>query len=138
MRILILLIALVGLPFASAHADLKITDAWSPEAPPGRTMAGFMTLENTGDSAVALVAGQSPQFGRIEIHDMINDEGVMRMRRLDQLVIAPNGAVSLKPGSFHIMLMAPKATLVAGDQIDLVLVDDQGRDYAVTLRVRPR
>lgn len=124
--------------FTSAHAQLEITDAWSPEAPPGRTMAGFMTLENTSDTAVALMDGQSPQFGRIEIHDMVNDDGVMRMRRLDQLVIEANETISLKPGSFHLMLMEPKVTLVAGDAIDLVFVDDQGNNHPITLVVRPR
>ncbi|HEY7905344.1 MAG TPA: copper chaperone PCu(A)C [Wenzhouxiangella sp.] len=138
MRTLIALIVLFGLPFASAHAQLEITDAWSPEAPPGRTMAGFMTLENTSDEAVVLMDGQSPQFGRIEIHDMINDDGVMRMRRLDQLVIEPNETVSLKPGSFHLMLMEPKVTLAPGDAIDLVFVDGQGNDHPITLMVRPR
>ena len=138
MRRWIALIALICLPIASAHAELNITDAWSPQAQPGRTMAGFMTLENIGDAPIALVDGSSPQFGRIEIHGMINDDGVMRMRRLEQLVIDANGQIELKPGSFHMMLMEPKTALVAGDVIDLVLVDDQGNDHAVTLTVRPR
>lgn len=138
MRTFITLIALCCMSFTSAHAQLEITDAWSPEAPPGRTMAGFMTLENTSDTAVALMDGQSPQFGRIEIHDMVNDDGVMRMRRLDQLVIEAKETISLKPGSFHLMLMEPKVTLVAGDAIDLVFVDDQGNNHPITLVVRPR
>lgn len=134
----IALIGLLCLTIASAHAQINVIDAWSPEAPPGRTMAGFMTLENIGDEPVALVDGSSPQFGRIEIHDMINDEGVMRMRRLEQLVIDANGRVELKPGGFHVMLMEPKTTLVAGDVIDLVLVDSQGNEHALSLTVRPR
>lgn len=138
MRRWIALIAFVCLPFASAHAELNIIDAWSPEAPPGRTMAGFMTLENTGDEAVALVDGSSSQFGRIEIHDMINDEGVMRMRRLDQLVIPANDRVELKPGSFHLMLMEPKRSFATGDSIELVFRDNEGRDLAITFEVRPR
>lgn len=138
MRTFIALIALCCMSFTSAHAQLEITDAWSPEAPPGRTMAGFMTLENTGDASVTLMDGQSPQFGRIEIHDMINDDGVMRMRRLDQLVIEANETVSLKPGSFHLMLMEPKANLVRGDTIDLVFVDDQGNNHPIILAVRSR
>jgi len=138
MRRWIALIAFICLSIASAHAELKIIDAYSPDAPPGRTMAGYMTLENTGEAPVALVDGSSPQFGRIEIHDMINDQGVMRMRRLDQLVIPANDRVALKPGSFHIMLMQPKTTLVAGDAIELVLLDDQGNQHGVTFMVRPR
>lgn len=121
-----------------AQAGLKIHDAWSPEAPPGRTMAGFMKIENTGDNVVSLVSGSSPQFERIEIHDMVNDDGVMRMRKLDQLDIEPAGIRELRPGSFHIMLMQPKATWVAGDSIELILEDSLGQRYPVNLEVRAR
>lgn len=121
-----------------AIADLVFDDPWSPLAPPGRTMAGFMTLSNTGDDPIALIDGQSPQFGRIEIHDMVNDEGVMRMRRLDQLLINPGEEVVLKSGGFHIMLMEPRGTFEAGDQIELVLLDEAGQRHATELEVRPR
>lgn len=122
----------------SAQATLEIRDAWSPEAPPGRTMAGFMEIENTGQTPIVLVQGMSPQFGSIEIHDMVNDDGVMRMRKLDGLTIAPQQTVMLRPGSFHIMLMQPNATLVAGDEIALILIDALEQRYPVTLQVRPR
>ena len=123
---------------ASAMAELVFEDPWSPLAPPGRTMAGFMALNNTGDEPIVLVDGRSPQFGRIEIHDMFNDEGVMRMRRLDQLVIAPDERVTLKSGSFHIMLMEPQASFTPGDEIELVLLDEAGQQYATRLEVRQR
>ena len=138
MRRWIALITFICLPIASAQAEINIIDAYSPEAPPGRTMAGFMTLENTGDAPVALVDGSSPQFGRIEIHDMINDQGVMRMRRLEQLVVPANGRVELKPGSFHLMLMEPKTSFAAGDSIELIFTDNEGKAHAITFEVRPR
>lgn len=133
-----LIFALLVFSASVAHASLEIHDAWSPEAPPGRTMAGFMEIVNTGNSTVSLVSGSSPQFERIEIHDMVNDNGVMRMRKLDQLTIEPTSTRALKPGSFHIMLMQPKATLVAGDTIELILEDASGQRYPVSLEVRAR
>ena len=122
----------------AAHAGLEFRNAWSPEAPPGRTMAGFMEIENTGNNVVSLVDGSSPQFGRIEIHDMVNDDGVMRMRKLDRMDIDPSSKRELKPGSFHLMLMEPKGTLVPGDTIELVLEDATGGKYPVSLEVRAR
>lgn len=121
-----------------ARSALEITQAWSPEAPPGRTMAGFMTISNTGNVPIKLVDGYSVGFGRIEIHDMINDDGVMRMRRLDSLTVEANATVQLRPGSYHVMLMEPKETYVANDRIPLTLVDDQNREYEITLTVRSR
>lgn len=147
LRLLVQWVAIVWIIGLSGHViaqpeetaeTLVISDAWSPEAPPGRTMAGFMTIQNQGESAIALVDGYSPHFNRVEIHDMINDEGVMRMRRLESLVIEPASQINLQPGGFHIMLMEPKQTFSVGENIELVLTDRLGRDYAIVLTVRSR
>jgi len=121
-----------------AQAGLQFIDAWSPEAPPGRTMAGFMSIENDTSEPISLVSGTSPQFGRVEIHDVINDDGVMRMRKTERLTIEPNGTLVLRSGSYHLMLMEPKVNFEIGQDIDVVFEDDQGKAYALTLEVRSR
>ena len=123
---------------ALAGNGLVIDDPWSPEAPPGRMMAGFLTLENTGTEAIALVDGDSPEFSHVEIHTMIMDEGVMRMRKLDELVIEPGEIVELKPGGLHLMLMQPSQTFKAGQTIDITLLDKQGNEYGLVSEVRKR
>jgi copper(I)-binding protein len=131
-----LLLLLPGAALANEH--LVIGDPWSPEAPPGRMMAGFMTLENTGETAIALVGGESPQFGHVEIHTMIMDDGVMRMRKLDELVIEPGETAELKPGGLHVMLMQPQGSFAVGDTIDITLVDADGNRYPLVSEVRTR
>ena len=123
---------------ALAGNALVIADPWSPEAPPGRMMAGFLTLENTGTEAIALVDGESPEFGHVEIHTMMMDDGVMRMRKLDELVIEPGEIVELKPGGLHLMLMQPAQSFKAGQTIDITLIDKQGNEYALVSEVRKR
>ena len=123
---------------ALADAPLQITEAWSPEAPPGRMMAGFMQLYNNGEEDIALVDAASPQFAHVEIHTMIMDEGVMRMRRLDELVIEAGKIVELRPGGLHLMLIEPLERLAIGDLIEIELIDDQGRRYPLTSEVRER
>lgn len=133
------LVAMLLLPsLALAEPLLQITDPWSPEAPPGRMMAGFMGLHNASDQAVVLVDAASPLFGRVEIHTMIMDEGVMRMRRLEQLVIEAGQVIELRPGGLHLMLMQPLQQLQAGDRIDIELIDDQDRRFPLTAEVRVR
>ncbi len=121
-----------------AEAALDILDPWSPEAPPGRMMAGFMDLHNPTDSAIVLVDARSPQFGHVEIHTMIMDDGVMRMRRLDELVIAPGATVTLEPGGLHLMFIEPLDPLRIGDYIAVELIDEQGRLYPLQTEVRAR
>ncbi|MEE4296786.1 MAG: copper chaperone PCu(A)C [Wenzhouxiangella sp.] len=131
-----LLLLVPGLALASDALD--IGDPWSPEAPPGRMMAGFMTLQNNGETPIALVGGESPQFGHVEIHTMIMDDGVMRMRKLDELVIEPGETTELKPGGLHVMLMQPQQSFTVGDTIDITLIDADGNQYPLVSEVRSR
>ncbi|TVS12664.1 MAG: copper chaperone PCu(A)C [Wenzhouxiangella sp.] len=123
---------------ALADPNLHVGDPWSPEAPPGRMMAGFMELRNDSDKTIRLVDAASPLFGHVEIHTMVMDDGVMRMRRLDELAIEPGQTVALRPGGLHLMLMEPHERLAAGDLIDIELIDDQDRRYALSAQVRER
>ena len=137
-RMKLALIFLFAPVFGLAASTLEITNPWSPEAPPGRMMAGFMELRNATAEPIVLVDAHSPQFGHVEIHTMVMDEGVMRMRRLDQLVIEPGKTVTLEPGGLHLMFIEPLEALGAGDRISVELIDDQGRHYPLETEVRVR
>jgi copper(I)-binding protein len=133
------LILLLGTAMpALAETGLSVTDAWSPQAPPGRMMAGFMQLENRGSEPIVLTHGESQRFGRVEIHTMRMDEGVMRMRKLDSLEVPAGERVELRPGGLHLMLMQPTGDFDLGDRFELDLIDAAGQRWPVTLEVRER
>jgi len=123
---------------AQAGINLTATDAWSPQAPPGRMMAGFMHIENHGSDAIILTHAESDQFGRIEIHSMRMDDGVMRMRKLDALEVPSGESVELRPGGLHLMLMQPQGRFELGDRFELELIDSADNRWPVTLEVRER
>jgi len=135
--ILVLALALLAHP---AHADdqLVITDPWSPEAPPGRTMAGFMQLTNQGTEAVVLTEASSEQFDRVEIHQMSMDDGVMRMRQLEELRIEPDQTVELRSGGYHLMLFGPRQQYRAGDEFLVELIGRNRQSWTIKVDVRPR
>lgn len=136
---MLVLATLLAAAFQPAIAEpLQFADPWTPEAPPGRMMAGFMVVNNPGDAPVVLVDAHSPLFERVEIHTMIMDDGVMRMRRLEQLTIEPGQSVSLKPGGKHLMLMRPRESLTVGDEIPLTLIDSNDQEHELVSIVRPR
>lgn len=139
--LLTLCLALLALSTTALADDavLQFEDPWAPEAPPGRMMAGFMVIHNTGDQDIELVDVQAEGFGHAEIHDMvIDEEGIMRMRRMDALTIPAGDAVTLASGGFHLMLMQPQMTFNAGDQITMTLIDANGQSYPLSAAVRPR
>ena len=108
---------------AALACEIQAERAWARETVAGMSMGGvFLNLENDSAREDALIGGQSPISDKVEVHTHINDNGVMRMRELAGGLALPKGqTVTLKPGSYHIMLMGLKAPLKAGDTFPLTL-----------------
>jgi hypothetical protein len=65
--------------------DLVITQPWSRATPAGAKVAGgYLTIENKGSAPDRLVSGTGDVAGRVEIHEMAMNNGVMTMRPLDK------------------------------------------------------
>jgi copper(I)-binding protein len=131
-----LLLSLAG-GQALACGDLTISDAWVRAAPPtASVMAGYLTLGNEGSEPVSVTAAASPSFERVEIHDMTHENGVMRMRKLDQIEIAAGAKAELAPGGRHLMLIQPKGVFAVGDEIEVTLTLCGEHAQVVKLPVR--
>src|SRR5690348_4390835 len=118
--------------------DLVITQAWSRATPSGAKVAGgYLTVENKGTTADRLIGGSGDVAGRIEIHEMAMDGGVMTMRPIDKgLVIDPGKTVKLAPGGNHLMLMDLKTPLKQGDKVPLTLQFEKAGKVSVSLDVQ--
>ncbi|NDV00852.1 copper chaperone PCu(A)C [Pseudoroseicyclus tamaricis] len=117
--------------------DLTLTGAFSratlPNAPVG---GGFLTIANDGAEDDRLVAAASPVAGRTEIHEMLMDGDVMRMRELEDGLPIPAGeSVSLEPGGIHLMLMELGDPLVEGTQVPMTLTFQQAGEVEILLDV---
>lgn len=131
-----LLLSLAG-GQALACGDLNISDAWVRAAPPtASVMAGYLTLGNDTDTVMTVTGVASPSFERVEMHDMTHENGVMRMRKLDQIEIAPGGTAELAPGGRHLMLIQPKGVFAVGDEIEVTLTICGEHAQVVKLPVR--
>ncbi|CAL77912.1 conserved hypothetical protein; putative signal peptide [Bradyrhizobium sp. ORS 278] len=118
--------------------DLVISQPWS-RATPGsaKTGAGYLTIQNTGSAPDRLVAVAGDIAGRIEVHEMAVNNGVMTMRPLEKgLEIEPGKTVALAPGGYHLMLMELKSPLKQGDKLPLTLEFEKAGKVAVTLDVQ--
>ena len=118
--------------------DLVITEAWSRATPGGAKVAGaYLTVENKGTAPDRLVGGSGDVAGRVEIHEMAMDGGVMKMRPLDNgLVIDPGKTVKFAPGGYHLMLMGLKTQLKQGDKVPLTLQFEKAGKVKVSLDVQ--
>lgn len=110
-------------------AEVSISDAWVRENAPGQKIgAAYMTLKSPEKSKLVYVEALSTA-GSVEIHSMSMNNGIMKMRMLEALTLEANEPVSLKPGSFHLMLMDLKKPLKAGEEVTfrLCFEDNNGK-----------
>ena len=75
--------------------------------------AYLASIENKGAAADRLVRASTPMASRVEIHTMnLDAQGVMRMREIDGVALAPKAKVQMKPGGgLHLMLIGLKEPL---------------------------
>ena len=100
-----------GAASENASSELVITAPWSRETAKGQDAGGaFMTIANEGSGADRLTGGSTPVAG---------------------------DTVTLKPGSFHIMLMDLKHPLERGETVPLTLTFEKAGPVEVELIVEP-
>jgi periplasmic copper chaperone A len=118
--------------------DLVITQAWSRATPGGAKIGiGYLTIENKGATADRLIATSADVAGKVEVHEMAMNNGVMTMRPLDKgLTIDPGKTVKLAPGGSHLMLFDLKSPLKQGDKIPLTLEFEKAGKVKLSLDVQ--
>jgi copper(I)-binding protein len=123
-------------PVAAAHdAGVAVSHAWA-RATAANAMAGgaFLTLTATHD-ADKLVGVSSPVAKSVALHETVNDKGVMKMLPVPVLDLPADTAVTLKPGSYHIMLMGLHHQLKQGDSFPLTLTFEHAKPQTVSVTI---
>ena len=113
-----LLAVLAGVFAAPAWAQVRVHDPMVRMVPPGQPISvAFMTLDNHGMDEKILVKVHSDVAGAAEMHNHILADGMMKMRRIDTIVVPGHGQVELKPGGLHIMLIGLSRNLQLGERV---------------------
>jgi copper(I)-binding protein len=123
-------LALAGLFSAGvAAADLEVANPWVRGTVSAQKATGaFMQLSSKG--GVSLVGVGSPAANIVEIHEMVMDNNVMKMRALPRLEVEAGKVLELKPGSYHVMLIDLKKPLSKGEIVPITL-QVEGKDRKV-------
>jgi periplasmic copper chaperone A len=123
---------------ADGVADqIDVTDAYIRAVPPVvKTSAAFMELTNRGEHEFFLVDVDTPLAAEVELHMHIDDDGIMRMRRIPHMHLPPDQTVRLQPGGLHIMLFDLQEATEVGATVPLTLVFGDGSRKEVEAEVR--
>ena len=115
------LILVASLLALAAQAQTTVKDPWVRGTVAGQKATG-MFGQVVSTSGGKLVSASSPVAGVVEIHEMVMDGSVMKMRAVTGLELPAGKVVELKPGGYHVMLMDLKQELRVGESVPVTLV----------------
>jgi len=100
--------------------------------------AYFARLENKGAQADRLLRASTSAAERVELHTMhVDAQGIMRMREVDAIVIAPRATLQMRPGQgAHLMLIGLREPLREGASFPLTLEFERGGKTEVKVVVQ--
>ena len=115
--------------------QLKIETPYTRSTVPGQKAAGgFMKISNAG-STDQLISASSPA-GIMDLHTMVMDGNVMKMREVKTIEVPANGSVELKPGGLHLMFFDIKSPFNAGETVTVKLKFQKAGEIEIKLPVR--
>lgn len=120
---------------APAYADdVKVSKAWARATAPGQDTASIqLTITSKQDASLIGVESGSSQSG--EIHSMVMEGGVMKMRALESLPLPAKTPVTLGEDGNHLMLVGLKKPLKAGRKLPFALTVKFADGHTTLIRV---
>jgi periplasmic copper chaperone A len=106
--------------------SIKIENAWMQAIPPvSDATAAYMKITNLGGSPLRLTGASSPVATTVEpmitTRKTHQGQDVMGMQSVTELIIPAGGALELKPGGDHLMVMGLSVHPKEGDRIKLTV-----------------
>ena len=124
----------------SSVGDIRIAHTFATPSLAGSSngAAYFATLENTGDKPDRLLRASTPAAASVELHNMgMDPQGVMRMREVDAIELAPRASIRMRPGmGFHLMLIGLRQPLKEGATFPMTLTFERAGQVEVKVVVQ--
>ena len=116
--LLLIIIILFSFPIFGGTFSVSTEDNIISKLRPGQKVtAGFLSIVASED--VKIINIEAKRIGSIEVHSMIMDGEIMKMRRITPKLLK-NKKFTFKPGGKHLMLFDIKRDLKIGDDINLL------------------
>lgn len=126
-----------GTTAPTQQQGLTLLEGWAKATEDPMTGV-FGTLANSTGEDIHLVEVRSEVADMAELHVTVDDGAGGRIMKMaeDGFVIPAGGEHVLEPGGDHLMLMKLTAPIATGEDVDVVLVDADGTEYAVSVTAR--
>ena len=118
-------------------ADVEIEGAYARASIPNvPNSAAFFVIKNNSDKDIAITSANSDIAEKNELHTHIKENKMMKMMKIEKLVVPAKSSLELKSGGDHVMLMGLKKELKAGDEISLELSFSDGDKKSIKVPVK--
>ncbi len=122
----------------ATSADLEFTNVWTREPAVGQPNAAiYGTVTNTGATDVTITGASVEVTDRVELHEVVMDDGLMTMQQRDGGFVVPaGGSLTMEPGGLHIMVFGIDAETYPSDALDVTFTFDNGAPTFASAEVR--
>lgn len=118
-------------------ADVEIDGAYARASIPNvPNSAAFFVIKNNSDKDIAITSANSDIAEKNELHTHIKENEMMKMMKIEKLVVPAKSSLELKSGGDHVMLMGLKKELKVGDEISLELSFSDGDKKSIKVPVK--
>lgn len=134
-----------SMPMGSDHAmptpeltgdAIRVENPMARPAPADGNGAAYFTIVNPTDNDDRLLSAQADVANITELHETIEQNGVMRMMpHPEGFEVPANSFVEFKPGGKHVMLLEIPDGMTAGDEIALTLTFENAGIIELTVPV---
>ncbi len=130
------LLGALALPLATwAQPTVKVEGAWARPTVQGQAAGGGFLKITGGAAADKLVSASAGVSKTVELHTMVMEGDVMRMREIGSIEVPAGKTVELKPGGLHVMFIGIHKPLKVGDTIPLTLRFEKAGEVKVDMKV---
>lgn len=113
---------------------LAVNDAYIRAPIPGQSVTvGYLWLCNFSESDELLVDVRSPQAEKVEIHTHLHENGMMKMRKLNELALGAGEHHAFKPHGLHLMVFNLQSKI---ETVELVFTFASGRSVTAQAKVK--
>ena len=118
-------------------ADVEIDGAYARASIPNvPNSAAFFVIKNNSDKDIAITSTNSDIAEKNELHTHIKENQMLKMMKIEKLVVPAKSSLELKSGGDHVMLIGLKKELKAGDEISLELSFSDGDKKSIKVPVK--
>lgn len=121
----------------SVAQSILVSEQYVRETIPGTQISSaYMTITNDSSRPVTLTKVTSDISKRIELHQHIMSEDMMKMQQVDSIRINANNKAVLQPHGYHIMVFDLQKPLQADTTIKLTLHFDNSEMLTIDVPVK--